>query len=449
MPKVVVIGGNAAGMSAASKIAREKKNYTVCVFDSSEFLSYGACGLPYLFSKEVKDEAKLFALTEKDISERGIKIEKNEMAVELLPGRKRIVFKNIKSGKLREESYDFLVIATGSVAKKINILNFEGENVFCLHNLSDALKIKNYIGTNKVYSVVIVGAGYIGLEMAECLSKWGMNVLLVSNKRIFLKKLTEEFSLILAEHFSEKGVKIFTETSISGVKKEKDKVIAIETNKGELSGDIFIYGVGVSPNTDFLKNSGLSFANNEAIKVDEKCRTNLHNVYACGDCCAVKNILTGKYVYIPLGTTANKMGRVAGANIVGKREEFRGVLGTSIIRVFDYEVGMTGLTLQEAKKEGFSAREVTIKSHSKPHYFDNFGVVYVNLVGDNSGRILGGQIIGTEGVKGRIDTLTAIISGKINVEEAKYLDFAYAPPFGPVWDPLLVALYNFQKDPTI
>lgn len=444
MPKVVVIGGNAAGMSAASKIKRTKSNFDVFVFDSSEFLSYGACGLPYIFSKEVSDEKNLFALSDEEILKRGITTKKNESAVQILPGRKRVVFKNTKSGRITEENYDFLVIATGSKPKKPDSLDLKGENLFSLHTLYDAIKIKNFLNNNKTYSAVVIGAGYIGLEMAECLSKIGIKVTLISNNNVFLKNLNTRFSLKIAEHLQEKGVKVFTGTLISSVNKEKNRITSIGTNKGELSGDLFIYATGVFPNTAFLKDSGISFELNGALKVDERCRTNLHNVYACGDCCVVRNLITGKYTYTPLGTTANKMGRVAGANIAGEREEFKGVLGTSIIRVFDLEIGKTGLTLQEAKNEGFDPIETYITANTKASYFKNNGLVYLNVVADRGGRILGGQIVGNEGIKGRIDTLSAIILGKIPLEDAKYLDLSYAPPFAPVWDPLLIAFQNLK-----
>ncbi|MFB3851870.1 MAG: FAD-dependent oxidoreductase [Acidobacteriota bacterium] len=443
MPKVVVIGGNAAGMSAASKIKRSGKDFDLFVFDSSDFLSYGACGLPYLFSKEVSDENKLFALTDEEILKRGIVIRKNETALQLLPGRKRVLFKNLKSGRVSEEDYDYLVIATGAKPKKIATPHFEGENLFSLHTLEDALRIKRFLTKNNVYSAVIIGAGFIGLEMAECLSKAGIKVSLISNKRNFLKKLNDDFSQKLAEHLEEKGVRVYSETSIQGVKKEENKIVSIETNKGVLSGDIFLYAIGVVPNTNFLQDSGILLESNSGIKVDERCRTNLHNVYACGDCCSVKNILTGKYGYYPLGTTANKMGRVAGANIAGEKEEFKGVLGTSIIRVFDYEIAMTGLTSQEAKQEGFAVVETSIKSKSKAHYFDTAGNVFINIVAER-GKILGAQIMANEGTKGRIDTLSAIILGELSLDDAKYLDLAYAPTFAPVWDPLLVALQKLK-----
>lgn len=445
MPKVLIIGGNAAGMSAASKIKRSGKDFDVFVFDESSFLSYGNCGIPYLFSKEVSSVEKLFALSEEEIQERGIVARKNESAQEILPGRKRVLFRNVKSGKVSEEDYDFLVIATGAKPKKLVIPNFEGENLFSLHTLEDALKIKHLLATNKVYSAVIVGAGFIGLEMTECLSKAGIKVSLISHKKEVLKKLNDSLSKKLAEHLGEKGVRIYSETSILGVKKEGNRIVSVDTTKGTLLGDLFIYAIGVVPNTDFLKGSGISFETNGGIRVDERCRTNLHNVYACGDCCCVKNILTGKYGYYPLGTTANKMGRVAGANISGEKEEFKGVLGTSIIRVFDYEVGITGLTLQEAKQEGFNAVETSIKSISKARYLDNFGDVYVNVVAER-GKILGGQILANEGTKGRLDTLSAIILGKLNIDEAKYIDLAYAPTFAPVWDPLLIALQNIKRN---
>ncbi|MCX7830826.1 MAG: FAD-dependent oxidoreductase, partial [Acidobacteria bacterium] len=280
MPKVVVIGGNAAGMSAASKIKRSGKDFEVFVFDSSDFLSYGACGLPFLFSKEVDSQDKLFALSEKEIEKRGIEIRKNESAQQIFPGRKKVIFRNTKSGKISEENYDYLVIATGSKVVKLKILDFEPENFFYFHTLSDALKLKDFIKAGKAYSAAIIGAGFIGVEMAECLSKAGIKVSLISNKKSFLRKLNDEFSLILGGHLEEKGVKVYSETEIAGVKKDKNRIDYLETSKGEIKADFYLCAIGVAPNTDFLKDSGVAIEIRNAIKVDEKCRTNLHNAYA-------------------------------------------------------------------------------------------------------------------------------------------------------------------------
>jgi NADPH-dependent 2,4-dienoyl-CoA reductase/sulfur reductase-like enzyme len=443
--RVIVIGGNAAGMSAGSKILREGKNFEVSVFDSSNFVSYGACGMPYLFSREVEDVNKLFALSEEEILKRGIEIRKNELVTEILPGRKRIVLKNLKSGVVKEEIYDYLVITTGSKANRFELPDFEGKNVFCLHTLEDAIKLKDFIDLNNPYSATIIGLGYVAVEMAETLTKMGIKVNLLGRRNIFLKKLHPRLSAYLAEHLEENGVRIYTDCTIIEARKNGNILESIMTNRGEIKADFFLYAVGVHPATQFLKGSGISFELNDAIKVDERCRTNLHNIYSAGDCCCVREIITGKYKYIPLGTTANKMGRVAGANIAGLREEFVGVMGTSILRCFNYEIGMTGLTLNEALKEGIDAREVFIESIPKARYLKDDGRVFLNIIAEKGGRILGGQIMGTYGTKGRIDTLASLIYGKIKVKEAKYIDLSYAPPFSPVWDPLLTAFEKLEK----
>ncbi len=445
MARVIVIGGNAAGLSAGSKILREGKNFEVSVFDSSNFISYGACGMPYLFSREVEDINKLFALSEEEISKRGIEIRKNELATELLPGRKRVVLKNLKSGVVKEEIYDYLVIATGSNANKMKLPDFEGENVFCLHTLEDALKLKDFIDLKNPYSVTIIGLSYVAIEMAETLTKIGIKVNLVGRRKIFLKKLHFRLSDYLAEELEENGIRLYADCDILEARKKGNTLESIMTNRGEIKADFFLYAVGVHPATRFLKGSGISFELNDALRVDERCRTNLHNIYSAGDCCCVREIITGKYKYIPLGTTANKMGRVAGANIAGLREEFEGVVGTSILRCFGYEIGMTGLTLNEALKEGIDAREVFIESIPKARYLKGNGRVFLNIVAEKGGRILGGQIIGTYGTKGRIDTLSSLIYGRVKVKEAKYIDLSYAPPFSPVWDPLLVAFDKLDK----
>lgn len=445
MPKVVIIGGNAAGMSCASKIKREKKDFDVFLFEKDSYVSYGKCGLPYIFSNEVEDEKKLFPLREEEIDERGIKLFLNEEAIEVFSSRKIAIFRNVKNGKIREEKFDYLVIASGSIPLSLKIPDFEGKNLFSLYNIKDALKIKEYLEKEKVYSATIIGAGFIGLELVDVFQRRGIKTTLISNTDRMLKKLNKTMTQILCDKLHFNGVKFLSEVEILEVKKENDRVDRILTNRGEVKSDIYVSVIGVEPNTSFLKGIPLSLGIKNSILVDERMRTNLNGIYACGDCCAQKNLVTQRYDYIPLGTTANKMGRCAGANIAGIKEEFLGVVGTQILKVFNSEIGITGITLEEAEKSGFKASEIFVETRDKASYYKNCGRVYLNVVVDENGKILGGQVIGNSQTKARIDTLATLITLKAKVNEVKNLDLAYSPPFSGVWDPLLIAFNNFKK----
>jgi CoA-dependent NAD(P)H sulfur oxidoreductase len=440
MPRLIVIGGNAAGMSAASKVKRSSKDWDVSVFDAGGDVSWGACGLPYTFTKEVSGFDDLYALTPEEIKKRGIELRPFQRALEILEGRKRVVFRDEKSGRSSEESYDSLLIATGSVPIQPEIRNFSGDNLFVLHTLSDGRKLADFLEKEKPGSACIIGGGYIAMEMAESLAKAGIQVRLLLRSGRMLKKLTARLNDRLALELEENGIRILSGCEINEVRKAGEKIVSLETGKGSAAADFFLYATGVRAATDFLENSKIPLGEKGGIEADEKCRTPLHSVWAAGDCCCVRNIITGKFGYVPLGTTANKMGRVAGANIAGEKEEFPGVLGTSIVRVFSMEIGMTGLNLEQALKEGFDAADAVVEAHTRPRYFRGGRDVSISLVGDRSGRLLGGQVMGGEGTKGRIDTLAAIIQSRMALGEAQYLDMAYSPPFSPVWDPLLTCI---------
>lgn len=440
MPRLVVIGGNAAGMSAASRVARASSGWEVTVFDAGSDLSWGACGLPYVFSADAAGFDSLFALSADKIAERGIEARTHMRAVELQEGRRRVVFHDEKSGKLSDEHYDALLIATGSVPVLPEVDNLSGDNFFVLHTLRDGTAIDMYMKNEKPRSVCIIGGGYIAVEMAENLSRAGMMVTMATRSERLLGRLCPAFREMLALELENNGIKLIRGAEIAAVNKSGGSIVSLETSLGRLSADFFLCATGVRAATDFLKDAPFSLGARGGIETDEMCRTGVSSIWAAGDCCCVRNIITGKFSYVPLGTTANKMGRVAGANITGERDEFPGILGTAITRAFGLEVAVTGLSLVEAMKEGFDTVEATAQEPTKPRYFRGWKETSLSIVSERNGRIIGGQVTGGEGVKGRIDTLAAIITGKLKVEDVIHLDLAYAPPFSPVRDPLLTCL---------
>ncbi|MGC8723511.1 MAG: FAD-dependent oxidoreductase [Acidobacteriota bacterium] len=439
MPKLLVIGGMAAGMSAASKLRRMRPEWEATVLEAGPDLSYGACGLPYVVGGITPSFDDLSALDPEEIQRRGIEVRLRQRVVELMEGKKRVRVEDLASGRTAEEDYDALLISTGSTPVLPDLRGLSGDNLFTLHDLPDGRRLTTFIEAVRPRSALIWGTGYIALEMAENFAARGMAVTLINRSTRLLKNLVEPLRDRLLRELEERGVRLLLETQVLEALGANGRLLALRTDRGELAADLFLIATGVRPATDFLRGSPVPLARNGAIQVDETCATGVHGVWAAGDCCEVRHLVTGRPVYIPLGTTANKMGRVAGTNIAGGRERFPGVVGTAITRAFGLEVGVTGLDPAQAREAGFDPVEAWIEAGSRAGYYPGGGGVLVHLTADRRGRLLGGQVCGPEGTKGRVDTLAAALTCGMKVEELSMLDLAYAPPFAPVWDPLLVA----------
>jgi len=439
MPRLLVIGGMGAGMSAASKLRRLRPEWEVMVLEAGEDLSYGACGLPYWIGGAGLEMEDLYALDKEEIARRGMEVKLRQRATSLLEGKKKILVEDVPSGRVREENYDALLIASGATTVLPSLRGLHGENLFTLHDLGDGRRLHRFIQEKRPRSALIWGTGYVGLEMAENLAARGVAVTLINRSERVLRSLVPELRDRVLKELEFRGVRIFLGMQVQEVLRSGESILALRTDRGEFTADLFLVATGVRPATEFLAGSPVPLAANGAIRVDETCATGVHGVWAAGDCCEVKHLVTGKPVYIPLGTTANKMGRVAGSCIAGERERFPGVVGTAITRAFSMEVGVTGLSPAEAKEAGFDAVACVVEAGSRAGYFPGGGSVLVQLTADRRGRLLGGQVAGPEGVKGRVDTLAAAVTAGMKIDDLAMLDLAYAPSFAPVWDPLLVA----------
>jgi len=440
MPRLVVIGGMAAGMSAASKLKRLRPEWSVLVLEAGPDPSYGACGLPYLLGGEVRDADDLLALSPDEIAARGIQLRLRQRVTTLQEGRKQVEVEDLPSGRFRTEAYDALLIATGASAAPPDLRGLSGENLFTLHDLGDGRRMSAFLDAGRPRSALVWGTGYIGIEVAENLARRGLAVTLINRSERVLKSLCPVLRERVVLEIEENGVRLLLATQVLEVLSSGNRIVALETDRGRLPADLFVVATGIRPNTEFLAGSPVPLDLKGAIVVDEACATGTHGIWAAGDCCAVPHRVTGRPTWMPLGTTANKMGRVAGANIAGERERFPGVVGTAITRVFALEVGRSGLSFTEAVEAGFDAEWASITSHSRAGYFPGGGEVRVSLVADRrSERLLGGQVAGAEGTKGRTDTLAAAVTAGMKVQDLLNLDLAYAPSFAPVWDPLLVA----------
>lgn len=445
MPRLLVVGGMAAGMSAASKLRRLAPEWEATVLEAGPDPSYGACGLPYWIGGVTRSAEDLLALDPEEIKRRGIDLRLRQRAVSLAEGKKGVLVEDLPSGRQREEAYDALLIATGARAALPGLRGLHGENLFTLHDLGDGRRLDRFLGENRPRSALVWGTGYIGLEMAENLAARGAAVTVINRSERILRTLVPELRRRVLQELELRGARVLLGARVDEVVRSGERIIALRTDRGELSADLFLVATGVRPATDFLGGSSVPLAENGAVRVDETCATGVHGVWAAGDCCEVRHLVTGRPVYLPLGTTANKMGRVAGSCIAGQRDRFPGVVGTAITRAFGLEVGTTGLSPPEAREAGFDAVECVIEAGSRAGYYPGGGEVSVQLTADRRGRLLGGQVAGPEGVKGRIDTLAAAVTAGMKVEELAYLDLAYAPPFAPVWDPLLVAAGSLKS----
>jgi NADPH-dependent 2,4-dienoyl-CoA reductase/sulfur reductase-like enzyme len=444
--KIVIIGGVAAGMSAASRARRNDPQAEITVFEKSGDVSYGSCGLPYYISDDIKDAKKLVAISAEDFREKrnidvrlwceGLRFDRRKKLVEV---------RNLKTGEEDNYAYDKLVIATGAQAIVPNLPGKNLKNVFVVRTLQDGIAVKKIIKTHKPKNAVVVGGGYIGLEMAEALTVSGVKVSVVEQLDRLVANIDKDMSALVEKELIDHGCEIYKSNGLREIS-GAGVVEKVHLMRGdEIPADMVIMAVGVRPNIGFAKRSGVELGQTGAIKTDARMRTNINDVYAAGDCAEAKNLITGRGDYIPLGTTANKQGRVAGDNVSGGHSQFKGVVGTAVVKIFNLEVARTGLS-EEAALKLFNARSVVVKGKSRAGYYPNPAEITVKLhFIPGEGRLLGAQMIGREGAAQRINLFAAAIQEKINLQKLSEWDLAYAPPFAPVWDVVLITVNQALK----
>jgi len=441
---IVVVGGSAAGMAAAAKAKRTNPSANIIVFEKTKYVSYAPCGIPYLFMGLVDGFDKLVYYTkEYFISKRGIDVRTRHEVVKIDESEKSVVAIDLESGREVNVNYDKLILATGGLPRKPNIDGIELEGIYTVRNLEDGERLHETALKSKV--IAVVGGGFTGLEFAEAFIKMGKKVLLFQRRNHVIRSMDPEITKIIEDELIKHGIELHLGESVVEFR-GKDKVEKVVTNKGKYTVDMVLASTGVVPNNNLAAKLGLKLGSYGGILTDEFMRTSNPDIYAAGDNVETKHIVTGKYVYIPLAPAANKMGRVAGDNAAGGNSRFPGIVGTAIVKVFNLEVGRTGLSLREALDNGYNAVAETIKHISRSHYYPGHKEIYVRLVVDReTKRILGGQIVGYEGVVGRVNTLAAVITAHMKTEDLSMLDLGYSPPFAPVWDPLVVAANVIER----
>jgi CoA-dependent NAD(P)H sulfur oxidoreductase len=420
--RLLVIGGVAAGLSAAARARRLDRALEIVVLEKGDTISYGACGLPYYLDGRVRRDAQLIVYTPEYFrKERNITVRTGARVVAIAHARREVA---LEGGE--RVHYDRLVIATGARPAKTSDL----PHVFHLHTLDDARRLKAFLAERKPRRALVVGAGYIGLEAADALRRNGLAVEMIEHGPNVLHREDTELTAAVCRHLERFHVKLACgQTALPRLE----------------DYDLVVMAAGIRPNVELAAEAGVEVGRTGAIGVDDRMQTNLAGVYAAGDCAETTNLVTGRPVYIPLGTTANKMGRVAGANAAGGRERFPGVVGTAIVRVFDLGIAVTGLSVEQARREGFSPVAARIDGRTRPQYFQGRPIT-VELVADSaSGRLLGGTVIGEQDVAGRINVIATALNARMRVDEFENLDLAYAPPFAPLWDPVLIAAQQLIK----
>ncbi len=429
--RLVVIGGVAAGLSAASRARRIDPSLEITVVEKGPDVSYAACGLPYLVEGRVRDAGDLVVHSAEYFRrERNIDVRVSTEAVSIEHPRREV---RLRSGdRLR---YDRLVVATGARPDTAGIEGAHQPHVFTLHTLADGVRLRDFLRDRKPRRAVVAGAGYIGLEAVEALRAHGLAVTLMTGGAGMLGRSDTELTRLLAAHLERFRVDVRT-SALRGITADR---------AGDIACDLVVLATGMRPNVALAEEAGAAIGATGAIAVSDRMETSLAGVYAAGDCAETTHAVTGRAVWIPLGTTANKMGRVAGACAAGARERFAGVAGTSIVRVCGLGVGATGLSLEQARGEGFDAVAGRVEARDRARYFRGRPTT-VELVGDRrSGRLLGALVVGEEGVAGRVNVVATALARRMTVEDLEQLDLAYAPPFAPVWDPLLIAARKLRE----
>lgn len=438
--RVIIIGAVAAGMSAAAKLKRMQPEYEVVVYEKGDVVSFGACGLPYFVGGFFDDPNNMIARSPEKFRETGIDLKIFNEVIDVDVNNKKVTVRDLETGTEFEDSYDKLMVATGASSIIPPIKNVKLENVSTLKSMADGIKVKELLNKEENKNVVIIGAGFIGLEAVEAAKKLGKNVTVFqATDRILEQVFDKEITDVLEEEIKKHGVDLRLEELVSELVGET-KVEKVITNKGEVDADVVIIATGVRPATAFLKDTGIDMLPNGAIIVDEFGKTSVEDIYSAGDCATIKNIVTGQDTYVPLATGANKLGRIVGENLAGANNSFQGSLGSSCLKVMDMEAGSTGITENQAKKLGLDVKVKFISDFNQTNYYPGRDKIYVKLVYDAKTKVLlGGQVAGFKDAVQRTNVIAAAIFGKLTTNQLGMLDLCYAPPFARTWDVLNVA----------
>ncbi|MBW1781416.1 MAG: FAD-dependent oxidoreductase [Deltaproteobacteria bacterium] len=441
----VVIGGDAAGMSAASRAKRNQPDMDVIVLEQTADVSYSACGMPYNIAEPDRKMDDLVVRHAHVFREKqGIDLRTGHCAQTIDPDAKTVSGQT-SGGDGFQLAYDKLLIATGASPIIPHLPGFDLDGVLGLKSLEDGRKLKQFIVDHRVKKAVIIGMGYIALEMCEALCSRGIAVDMVKPRPVFLPWMNETLSAMVREEVERHGVSMYPGHEVTGIEKS-DHGLKVVCSDLKLDAQMVIVAIGVTPNSEIAEKAGIELGPEKEIAVDRTLLTSDKNIYSAGDCADAYHVVTGKKTWIPLALRANRGGWAVADNITGKEVALEGVAGTAVFKVFDLQVARTGLGVDEAKEAGFDPAEVAIQARTRAHAHPGSTTMGVQMVGDKrSGLLLGVQMVGREGAAHRIDAPAVALHAKMTVEAFGQSDLAYAPPFSPVWDPMLTASNQLLK----
>lgn len=433
--KVLIVGGVAGGASAAARLRRLDEHAEIIIFEKDRYISYANCGLPYYIGEVIKDRDDLIVQSAEDMKIRfNIDVRTESEVTGINPGDRNVTVKN-KSGDLYTENYDYLILSPGARAFKPAIPGINSDKVLSLRNISDTDAIKSLVDEKGMKSAVVIGGGFIGVEIAENLIQRGVAVTLVELAGQVLAQFDEDMAAILENELAKNGVNLMLNTSVTAVDEKGDGLELTLSTGEKISADFVVVGAGVIPDTDFLKGSGIELGLRGHIIVNEKMQTNIRDIYAVGDAIEVVDFVNGKKTAIPLAGPANKQGRIAADNIAGLNSVYKGSQGSSIIKVFNLTAACTGNNERTLKRLDMPYKAIYVHPMSHASYYPGATQMTVKLLFDDQGKVLGAQAIGHEGVDKRIDVIATVIRLNGTVNDMAELELSYAPPYSSAKDP--------------
>ncbi len=471
--RLIVVGGVAAGMSAAAKARRVNPDMEIIVYEKSGYISYGACGFPYYIKGDVADMEALLARTPAQMAEQGVMAHTRHEVQAIDAGRRVAAVYDYATGRKRFEPWDKLILAAGASIGRPSIPGINLNGIFSLRTVEDALTIRRWLEEMQPRHGVIVGGGYIGLEMAEALAAHGVAVTIVDAADQLMSSLDVEIAALIQAELEAEGVEIrlgemvqsfIGERLVTDITQRvtalvmgqggsrggldnRFRVREVVTDKQSYPADVVIFGVGSRPNVALAQQAGVKLGQTWAVAVDARQRTNVPNIWAAGAVAEAFHLVLGEPIYFPLAQVASKQGRVAAVNAAGGRASFAGTVGTAVVKTFDLAVAQTGLSEKAARAKGWTVDCLMIEATSRAHYMPGHAPIHLKLVFDkNTQRVLGAQMIGKDGVAQRINVIAAALQAEWTIRDLAGLDLAYAPPFAPVWDPILVAANVANKE---
>jgi len=439
--RIIVIGGVAAGAKAAAKARRDDPNSEIIIYQDESEVSYSACGLPYVISGVIADERKVIIRQPEDFAKEGIQVFIRHRVISIDKTKQQLTVRNLQDNTDSVAAYDRLIIATGARPIVPNIEGITLEGVLTLRNITDLAQFKALLTTLQPKNAVIIGAGYIGLELAETFHELKIRTTIIERATRILPKFDPEMAQLVHDHLTENQVEIILGDGLAKLDGNNGRVTAVGTESGKrVAADLVVIAIGVKPNVDLAKEANIGLGSTGAIAVDSRMETNVPGIYAAGDCCETVNRITGAPIWMPLGDIANLQGRVAGENVAGGDAHFPGVLGTAIFKTFKLTVAITGLSDQSALESGFDPISIVTAGSDRARYYPGKQDFSLKLIANRKdGRLLGAQVIGLGSVDKMIDIAATALLGKLTCSDLENADFAYSPPFSPVLSPIIVA----------